>query len=221
MRPINLLIVDDSQLHLEGVKLVLKSYKHIKVIAEANTTAAALTALTQQAPDVALLDISIESENDGIALAHKIALNYPAVKTIFLTHYKDAKYLWSALQAGAAAFLPKDVTPEEMANAIDTVSTGRGIYLGDTIPLNNIAEALALEKKVSLPKINDLTPREVDIVKGLADGLSTKELAVRFGIEPNTVESHKERIREKLGVKTIVQMIIVALKKGIISLDSI
>lgn len=219
MEPIKLLIVDDSQIHLEGLKLILRPHNSIKVTGEANNTQEAALLLKEAKPDIAILDISLERDMDGIELAQTIKKNYPHIKIIFLSHHKKVKYLVSALKAGASAYLAKDMNPDELIHAITAVKEGKGIYFGDTISLSMLLDTFGSENNIAKNKVYDLTDREIEVIKHLAQGYSTKEIASILDIEVNTVESHKERIKEKLKVKTVIQIVILSLKKGIISLD--
>lgn len=215
---INVLIVDDSQIHLEGLKLIFRQQEAITVTGEATNPQEAMQCLSARTPDVAILDISLEKDMDGIDLAHEIKRLYPTVKLIFLSHYKEAKYLVNALKSGACAYLSKDTTPRELGHAVSAVQEGKGIYFGETIPLANLLDIFGSEQNLSKNKPYDLTQREIEIINYLAQGYSAKELAARLGIEVNSVESHKERIKEKLNVKSVVQIVVTALKKGIIQL---
>ncbi|MDR2037597.1 MAG: response regulator transcription factor [Bacteroidales bacterium] len=217
---IKLLLVDDSLIHLEGLKLILREHGNIKVTAQAGNSREALEHLAKDMPDIILLDISLEKDMDGIELARVIKEQYPDVRIIFLTHYKGTRYLMNALQTCPAAYLPKDLTPEELVNTIMSVNNGKGVYLGDTIPLFHILEVFGSEENAGKGRIYDLTPREIEVIKYLVQGYSTKELASRLGIEVNTVESYKDRIKEKLGVKTVVQIVVTAIKKGIVNIEN-
>lgn len=220
MEQIKLLIVDDSQIHLEGLKLILRPYDNIKIAGEANNIKEAADLLKETKADVAMLDISLEKDIDGIELAHTIKKSYPHIKIIFLSHHKGVKYLVGALKAGASAYLAKDMNPDELMHAITAAKEGKGVYFGDTIPLSTLLDTFGSEDNILKNKVYDLTDREIEVIKHLAHGYSTKEIATLLDIEVNTVESHKERIKEKLKVKTVIQIVILSLKKGIISLDS-
>ena len=216
---IKLLLVDDSHIYLEGLKLVLRGNSNIMVMSQAGNPREALECLEMDIPDIALLDISLEKDMDGIELAKTIRKKYPDTKIIYLTHYKGTKYLINALQTYPAAYLPKDLTPEELINAIVSANKGKGTYLGDTIPLPHILEIFGSKENVEKGKVYGLTPREIEVIEYLAQGYSTKELAAKLSIEVNTVESYKERMKEKLGVKTVLQIVVTAIKKGIIDIE--
>jgi len=216
---IKLLLVDDSHIYLEGLKLVLRGNSNIMVMSQAGNPREALECLEMNIPDIALLDISLEKDMDGIELAKTIRKKYPDIKIIYLTHYKGSKYLINALQTYPAAYLPKDLTPEELINAIVSANKGKGTYLGDTIPLPHILEIFGSKENVEKGKVYGLTPREIEVIEHLAQGYSTKELAAKLSIEVNTVESYKERMKEKLGVKTVLQIVVTAIKKGIIDIE--
>ncbi|MDR0799205.1 MAG: response regulator transcription factor [Dysgonamonadaceae bacterium] len=214
---IDILLVDDSLIHREGLKIILRKNENFHISGEAVNPAAALDCIKQQIPDIVLLDISLESETDGIELARFIRKNYPSVKILFLSHYKSVSYLSKALQTGACAYLPKDTKPDELIHAILSAREGKGRYLGETLPLATLLDVFNAE--TTSANTHHLTPREIKIIELLAQGYSSKEIAVILNIGNNTVESHKERIKEKLQVKTVVQIVVVALKAGIINLD--
>ncbi len=215
---INVLIVDDSQIHLEGLKLIFRQQEGITITGEATNPQEAMQCLLTHTPDVAILDISLEKEMDGTDLAHEIRQLYPSVRIIFLSHHKKAKYLVNALKSGASAYLPKDTTPHELIHAVSATQEGKGIYFGETIPLSSLLDIFGSEKNLSKNKPYDLTNREIEIINYLARGYSAKELGSLLGIEVNSVESHKERIKEKLEVKSVVQIVVTAFRKGIIQL---
>jgi DNA-binding NarL/FixJ family response regulator len=215
---INILVVDDSLIHREGVKIILRKNEHFRVTGEAHNPATALDCIRQQIPDVVLLDISLENDMDGVELARFIRQNYPSVKILFLTHYKSVAYLSNALKTGACAYLPKDTEPCELIHAILSAREGKGCYLGETLPLDTLSNVFCTETNPGAAPLHNLTPREIEVVELLAQGYSTKEIAAVLNIENNTVESHKERIKEKWQVKTVVQIVVMALKYGIINL---
>jgi len=219
MKPVEVFITDDSQIHLEGLKMIFRTYENIKITGQANTIAETLASLDVISPDIILLDISLEKEMDGIEAIPMIRQKLPETKIIMLTHYKKAKYLVKSLQMGASAYLAKDIKPEELVHALFSVYEGKGVYLGDTIPLTTLLDAFGSEENRLKNKPHDLTEREIEIINLLAQGYSTKEIAAKLEIEVNTVESHKERIKDKLKVKTIIQIVVQALKIGVISLD--
>lgn len=220
MEPVKVFIVDDSQIHLEGLKLVLRPYESIKVVGEANSYRQAMAFLKGNVPDIAILDISLEKDMDGVELGKAIRKDFPKVKLVFLSHHKGVTYLVSALKSGASAYLAKDMAPEELVHAIISVKKGKGVYFGDTIPVSTLLDTFGSEDNLTKNKIYDLTDREIEVIEHLAEGHSTKEIASLLNIEVNTVESHKERIKEKLKVKTVIQIVILSLKKGIIHLKN-
>ncbi len=219
MKTTSILIVDDSQIHLEGLKLVLGRRDDMRVTGQATCIREAMACLEASIPDVALLDISLETQDDGLELAREVRRMYPQTRVVVLTHHKSARCLVAALQAGASAYLPKDTDPDELLYAVAAVLQGKGVYLGDTIPMENLMEAFGSQRNIERGKPCDLTEREVTVVRLMAKGHTAKEMAAAMEIETNTIESHKERIKEKLGVNTALQIVIAALRRGIISLE--
>jgi DNA-binding NarL/FixJ family response regulator len=217
MKPTKVLIVDDSQIFLEGVKLILRNNNLFQIIGEANNAAEALARIKENVPDIILLDISLEKEMDGITLAQTIKQDYPNIKIIFLTEHKGIEFLINALKTGAYAYLPKDTNQAELLHVLTSVNESKCVYLGETLPLTTLLETFGSQENISKNKIQDLTSREIEIIDLLAKGFSSKEISTILTIETNTIESHKERIKEKLNLKTVVQIVVFAIKRGIIA----
>jgi two-component system response regulator NreC len=219
IKTVEIFLADNSQIYLEGVKLLLQPNKHICIVGEATTVCEAITKISQKVPKIVMLDISLETETDGISLVQMLKKDFPAIKIIFLTHNKTTAYMIKALQTGACAYLRKNIKPTELINAINAVSQENGVYLGNTIPVADLLKVFGSQQNILKNKAYDLTLREIKIIELLAQGLSTKNIAENLGVGASTIESHKERIKEKMNVKTIMQIVIFAVKKGIINLE--
>lgn len=218
MKTIKLLIVDDSEIHIIGIKTLLKNETDIHIIGEAYTVKETMEQITKEIPDMILLDISLESESDGIDLAYRIQKQYPSIHTIILSHYKDIHYIISALHARVRGYLAKDTRPEQLLGAIRAVSNGEGVFFGDSIAYKTLLKAYGNETNLMSGKPHELTEREIQVIEHLAQGYSSKEISALMGIDKNTVESHKERIKNKLGLNSIVEIVVFAIKYQIIKL---
>ena len=219
--PVNMLLVDDSQIHLEGLKAILgKNKKQIRVTGEARNTQEALRSIESDPPDVIILDISLEEEMDGIELAHELNRDYPHIHVIIMSYYKDIKHIISALEANVQAYLPKDSTPEEVINTITSVCNGKELYLGETLSKKTIQEIITTyHGKRQTPeksKPHDLSEREIQVIAQMAKGRSSKEIAGDLFIATTTVESHKENIKRKLNLNTAIEIVVFAIVKKII-----
>lgn len=221
MKPVNIFIADDSQIHIEGVKYIVKNNRDINIIGEAYSPDEAKQALRKKEPDVMLLDISMEEEADGLDLAYYVKENFPSVKVIILSHYKKFNYIIKALYSNVRAYLAKDTSAEELTHAIFTVNRGNGIYLGETLPYKDLLNVFGTYENLQKRKPYDLTQREMEVIEWLANGYCTKEIALELNINKNTVETHKEHIKDKLGVRSAIEIVVFAIKHHIIDIEQI
>lgn len=213
---IHVSIADDSLIHIEGVKAVLKNEKDMVVRGEARTCDEVKKLLLCEAmPDVIMLDVSMEEEGDGLELARYLNRAFPAVKVMMLSHYKEIRYIVRALQAGACAYIAKDSSPADIAGAIRAIVRGNGIYFGETISYELLLQGFGGERNLRKGKPYELGERELEILKMLSGGHTAKEIAVRLGINVNTVESHKEHIKNKLGVNTVMEAVVFAVRHNL------
>ena len=224
MKVIDVLIVDDSELYHIGVKTMLKEAEgKINILGEVYNCTDAVQFLKNKLVDIILLDISLEEEMDGIDLAFEIKNEYPKIKIIILSHYKDPQYIINALRAHVNAYLAKDSCAEELINTIISIQKGNGLYLGETLSnqaINVLVEKyFGNERNIPLNKPHDLTNREIEIIKLLSEGLSSKQIAERLFIAKTTVESHKESIKNKLQLKTTIEVVIFAVKNQVIKIE--
>lgn len=216
---IDILMVDDSQIHLEGLKLILGNEPQIRLAGEAHSVKETLLLLEQSVPSIVLLDIGLEEDMDGIKLAGSIKKDYPEVKIIILSHYKTINLIIGALQAGVNAYLAKDCTPDELLHCIISVDGGKGVYLGETLPMAELTRAFGSKHNLQQNKPFKLSKREIEIIDLLAQNLSTQQIGDQLHISRSTVESHKENIKEKLQLNTVLEIVLFAIKKKIIHID--
>lgn len=217
MERIKLLLVDDSEIHLEGLKVILNPCEKFEILGEAYTVSEAKDLLQRQKPDVILLDISLEEEEDGIELAKYLHKLYPKVAVIILSHYKEARFIIGALKAQVRAYLAKDTKSDELIHAIESVVRGKGVFFGDTISYNYLLNILGDEKYLESGKPYGLSNQEIRVIELLAEGNSSKLIADELHIDKSTVESYKERIKNKLGCNTVIEIVISAIRKKIIT----
>ena len=213
---IRVLIADDSQIHIEGVKAILKLETDMTVQGEAFTCGEVKEKLQAGIlPDVILLDISMEEECDGLGLARYLNATFPTIKVMILSHYKEIRYIVQALQAKVCAYIAKDSSPADITGAIRSVMQGNGLYFGETISCKLLLQGFGDERNLRKGKPYELGGRELEILKMLSGGCAAKEIAARLGINVNTVESHKEHIKNKLGVNTIMEAVVFAVQHNL------
>lgn len=211
MSAIRVLLVDDHPVVLAGVKALLETAPEIALVGEATTGRAALDLLRTHLPDVAVIDVSLPDVN-GVDLARRMLEACPAVKLLALTVHEDRAYVQPLLQAGARGYLLKRSAAEDLLRAIRAVAAG-GVYLDPAIADKALSDVL----RDGTPGARDhplLSPRERDVVRLTAYGFSNKEIAARIGVSPKTVETHKARAVEKLGIRTRAEIVRYAAARG-------
>lgn len=214
---IKLLLVDDSEIHLEGMKSILKPYENLRIVHTAQTVQETKNILKENNDiDVILLDISLEEESDGLTLAEFIHDTYPAIATIILSHYKDVSYIIRTLKLKLNGYVAKDTKPACLVSAIEAVYEGKGFYFGNTTPYAEVVKAFGSEKNMMKGCQYELSEREMEVVRLLANGCTSKDIAKELDIDRNTVETYKERIKSKLGCKSAIEIVVFAYKNKIL-----
>ena len=207
MTPIRVALADDHPILLTGIKALIEIEPDICVVSASTSGKAALVAIAEHAPDVAVVDISI-GDMDGIELIRQLKAEVPAVQLLALTVHEDQGYLQQALLAGVNGHLLKRSAAEDLVRAIRTV-VRQELYLDPAIA----AKALA-PPQGRVANVEILSEREAHVLRYLAQGFTTKEIAERLAISIKTVETYKVRATEKLSLKTRVQIIRFAAAQG-------
>lgn len=212
---IKVILVDDHQLVRDGIKALLAGMEGIEVTGEASSGNEMLALLNINTPDVALLDISLP-DISGIDLCRKIIAQYPEIKVLFLSMYTTEDYIFNAIKAGAKGYLPKNISRNELFNAVKEVSAGNEYY-SETIS-NIILKSYIRKAKTPDDELQDsgelLSKRETEVLRCFAEGLSNPQIAEKLFISTRTVESHKNHIMQKLNLKTQVELLKYAIKNG-------
>lgn len=215
---IRVVIVDDQPLIRMGFKMVLEADGDIQVVGEASNGLEGIEAVRRLTPDVVLMDVRMPVLN-GIDATRKIADETDA-KVIILTTFDLDEYAFSALRAGASAFLLKDSEPEELARAVQVVNAG------ESMVAPRITKRL-VEEYVSSPssapenpqytmQVSSLTRRECEIVDAIAEGLSNAEIATKLFVSETTVKTHVRSILTKLDLRDRVQVVVFAYESGMV-----
>ena len=198
MTRVRVTLADDHPVVLAGIKALLQATPDMDVVGVAASGTAALHLVRAQQPDVAVLDISLP-DMTGVELARRLAADCPAVRLLALTVHEDRAYLQQMLAAGSHGYLLKRSAADELARAVRAVAAG-GVYLDPTIAGLALA-GLTAPGTVGNPDPG-LSPREEDVLRHTAQGLSNKEIAGRLELSPKTVETYKARATEKLGLRS-------------------
>jgi DNA-binding NarL/FixJ family response regulator len=216
---IKIFLVDDHDIVRDGINALLMLEDDIEVIGEASNANELNTLLKSSKPDLILLDIIMPGES-GIEIAEKMNIDYPDVKIIILSSDLDENSIFNAIYAGINGYLPKNVKKTELLEAIRQVDIGKEYYSDaiSTTIFKNYKKFAQKGKKQILEHTKTITPREKEIVRCFAEGLSYKEIAEKLFITISTVESHKNNIMQKLELKTTVDLVKYAIRNGIIEL---
>ncbi|MFI9152462.1 response regulator [Streptomyces sp. NPDC053367] len=217
--PLRAVIADDQALVRTGFKMILAA-DGIEVTAEASDGAEAVAAVRRTRPDVVLMDIRMP-QMDGIEATRRIIgdAGQAGTRVLILTTYDLDHYVYAALTAGASGFLLKDVTPEHLVSALHLVRTGDAL-LAPTITrrlIERFAQRDAPPAVAPHRDLSGLTPRELEVLRLLATGLSNAELASRLFLSPTTVKSHVGRILSKLDLRDRVQAVVFAYETGLVA----
>jgi DNA-binding NarL/FixJ family response regulator len=212
------LIADDQQLIRAGFRMILAAEPDIEVVGEATTGAEAVTLTRELGPDVVLMDIRMP-ELDGIEATRRILAQdrNPSPKVLILTTFDLDEYVYDALRAGASGFLLKDVPAHQLAAGIRAVGDGDAL-LAPSITRRLIEEFAAPRTSASTASgLDELTPRELDVFRLLATGMTNIEIAAQLIVGETTVKTHVTRILMKLGVRDRVQAVVLAYETGVVS----
>ncbi len=194
---IKVVIVDDHPITRDGIIRLLNNYKEITVVGEAANADDLLSLINKKKPDIALVDINLECQANGIDIIKAIQHRYPGVRTIVLSMYKETSYIEQAIRAGARGYVPKSEASNRIVDAIKKVMDG-GIYLSEQIS-DSVLNDLLLGKKINKQdNISNLSDREFEVFKLIGQGYKTGEIAKKLNLSKNTIESHRRNIKEKL-----------------------
>ncbi|MBU2649561.1 MAG: response regulator transcription factor [Bacteroidetes bacterium] len=213
---IKILIADDHQLFREGLVNLLADSTGIEVIAEAQDGKETITLAKKFKPDIVIMDIGMPIMN-GLQATTALQKDHPEIKVIALSMHSDRDYIKSMLEAGASGYLFKNCSYHQLIEAIKSVYSGKK-YLSDDITEVVINDYLHHESDVT-PSDTVLSERESEILKLYAEGKSSREIADLLFVSVKTIGTHKQNILNKLGLKTIPDMVKYALKSGMIPLE--
>lgn len=215
MKKIRVLVADDHTIVRDGICALLALPADIEVVGEAANGREALEKVKELAPDVVLMDIAMPLMG-GLEATRRICKEFPHTKVIALTQYDDKEYVFPVIEAGASGFISKTAASSELTMAI------RSLYRGESFLSPSVAKLLVedYQQGASLRGRHDpyeqLTDRERDVLKLVAEGYTTQEMADMLVISPKTVEGHKTSLMDKLDIHNRIDLVKYALRKGII-----
>ena len=212
---IRVVIADDQQLIRDGFVMILTAEPDIEVVGEASTGIEAVTISRELEPDVVLMDIRMP-ELDGIEATRRILTHQPNTRVLILTTFDLDEYVYDALRSGASGFLLKDAPKHQLIAGIRTVGEGDAL-LAPSITHRLIEEfATARTPLTPPPGFDELSPRELEVFRLLAGGMTNAEIANQLVVGETTVKSHVTRILTKLAVRDRVQAVVLAYETGLV-----
>jgi len=205
---INVLLVDDSTVFAMGLRLALDGHPDLSVATHVPTSGAAVAFLNAHPEvDVAVVDISLEQQTDGLTLLSILREAFPHVAALVVSHYKTPAYIIQSITYGAKGYLAKDSDPSEIAQAILRAHAGDSIFFGETLPSRDIIRIFGGEDNLQARRPQSLSPKELEVLQLVTSGYSNSQIASAMGVATTTVDSYKERIKDKFGLDTIVECV--------------
>ncbi len=215
---IRILLADDHRITRQGLRSLLDKQSDMEVVAEAEEGRTAVRLVRELLPDVVIMDVSMPDLN-GMEAARQITREFGDVRIVALSMHSDLLFVTEMLKSGASGYLLKDCAFEELARAIRTVVAGK-TYLSPSISGVVVDDYLHRLSKADFSGLDVLTGREREVLQLLAEGKSTKRIALKLHISAKTVETHRRQIMNKLDIHTVAELTKYAIRKGLTSLET-
>jgi len=217
MNPTRILLADDHTLVRAGVRALLEELPDVTVVAEAADGHQALAFTKAHQPHVVFMDVAMSGLN-GLETTARMAKEFPDVRVIILSMHANEEYIWQALRAGASGYLLKSASTAELELALKAVGHGE-TYLDPGIARRVIAGyASGAAQQKSL--IEQLSPRQREILQLIAEGRTTKEIAFLLNLSVKTVETHRAQLMERLDIHDVAGLVRYAIRQGLVSVES-
>ncbi len=214
--PITVLLVDDHELVRRGVRAFLETQPGITVVAEAGGGEEAVRLAAEHAPDVALMDL-IMPGMDGVEATRRLTAQSPRTNVIMLTSYHDDEHVFPAIRAGALSYVLKEVGPEQLADAVRKAAAGEAV-LHPRVAARVVRELHGARRDE--PNVfHELSDRELEVLKLIAEGMNNAEIAGRLYVSEKTVKSHVSNILGKLHLADRTQAAVYAWRQGVVRRD--
>lgn len=207
MTPTRVVVIDDQTVVREGLVLILDLLPNVEVVGAGGDGADALRLVAAHRPDVVLMDLRMP-RMDGVEATRRIQASFPETRVVILTTYADDDSVFAALRAGARGYLTKDARSSELAQAIETVHSGDAHF-------DPGVQRRLVDSVTTKPVPNGLTPREVDVLRLIADGRSNPEIAAHLHISQATVKSHINNLFAKAGLRDRAQAVTYAFRHNL------
>ncbi|MFZ4707648.1 MAG: response regulator [Bacteroidales bacterium] len=215
---IRIILADDHQIVRDGIKAMLNDVAGIKIIAQAGSGSELFDLLKKNSIDVLVLDIELP-DMTGIDICHQVAADYPEIRILILSMYTGEEFIFQAISEGAKGYLPKNTNREELVMAIKTVADNHEYFspvISEIMLKSYIQKA---KSRAADPRdLTDLSKREIEILRMLAEGYPNTDIAEKLFISIRTVESHKSHIMQKLEIHTTVELVKFAIRNKLIEI---
>lgn len=212
VKPIRVLVADDHTVVRTGIRHVLESEPGFEVVGEAENGAEAVSLAAELHPDVVVLDISMPGLS-GLEVAAQLGETSGHTRVLILSMHNNAEYVLESVRAGAHGYLLKDAAAAELRTAVRAVWRGESYF---SPPAASRLTAAVRGERNTHPALDHLTGRERDVLRGIAQGHTNKEIAAELGISHRTVETHRESLMRKLEIRTVAELTRFALDAGIL-----
>ena len=212
-QPIRVAVVDDHAVVREGIRRVLEGEPGVTVVGEGKNAEEALALVASEQPDVLVMDVAMPGRT-GLSVAAELHRHSSTTKVLILSMYDQPEYVLESVKAGACGYLLKDSPPAELRKAV------RAVFAGESYFPPAIAARLTAAMRTDAPPpspLTLLTPRERDVLVGITRGDTNKQIASQLGISPRTVETHRESLMDKLGIRTVAGLTKLAMEEGMLT----
>jgi DNA-binding NarL/FixJ family response regulator len=214
------LIIDDHPLFREGLKAIIGREPRYRLVGEADTARAGIHLATESRPDVIIVDVSLPDKN-GIELTRDLAKLLPESRVLIISMHSKITYIATAFQAGARGYLVKESASDGLLKGLAAVARGE-LFLDSSLSSQVVENLLQISVTSPAPAASPhtrLTPREQEVMRLLAEGFTTREIAKRLFISPKTVENHRANIMKKLDLRTTIDLVRQAARLGLIDVE--
>lgn len=219
MEKIKIILVDDHRLVRDGIKALLSGVRDLEIIGEASDSKELFQQLTKLKPDLLIMDIFLP-EISGIEITKIICKDYPDIKVLMLSMNNSEDFIFNSIKAGAKGYLPKNTSRNEILEAIYAIQSGEEFFADSVSKImlkSYIRSATDPVKPADKPN-EVLTARETEVLKLYVEGMINKEISEKLDISIRTVETHKNHIMRKLGLKSTVEMVKFAIRNKIVEI---
>jgi len=213
--PVRIVLADDHTIMRNGLRLLLERQPDLSVVGEANDGREALAVTRRLAPDVVIMDIAMPLLN-GIEAAQRISAESPNAAVLILSMHADESYILRSLKAGARGYLLKDSAEADLIQAVRAIHSGKAFFSPAVSRVLADDYIRQIQQRGSVDPYDLLTARERELLQLMAELKSTKEIATLLGVSPHTVDTHRGNLMNKLNVHSIPELILYAVRKGII-----